>query len=393
MELTKIKEQLESKSLEEINLIYANVISESDYKIITKIVRYIGYNSLADLVLKNIDDFIEYNKNPGHYYKMKLSKDIDDVFARCRNNWNFINFYPMIKASYVKKHFSVFQRFIGISFSNVLYEHKNVDGAKFIMDTLTTTKSLIKAQGATPPESDLILLEGVAELYEGHSQRFVSNMDAQSENETNQFIRINGNPEEDFSSKSDTSERINVNFIVNQYNFNEINNHTEINHNNTEVNHNHFSIQEELGTIKTPFPLNGNIELFNLLCEKLYAYGLISSLELFKKPFIEKLVENGERCIWQADDIALLFLITILDKKKQINAPNNSAISINESFLRKNGNPFNTDSLNSNKHNNQLGKLSSNNIAIQQYVSESKNTDIKTVYNILLSIYPNEFRV
>lgn len=382
MELTKIKEQLESKSLEEINLIYANVISESDYKIITKIVRYIGYNSLADLVLKNIDDFIEYNKNPGHYYKMKLSEDIDDVFARCRNNWNLINFYPMIKAYYVRKHFSVFQRFIGISFSNVLYEHKNVDGAKFIMDTLTTTKSLIKTQGVIPSESDLILLEGIVELYEGYSHHFVSNMDAQSENETNQFIRIDDNSEEDFSSKSDTSEKTNVNQY---YNSIEVNNNIEINNNYLATN--------ERGTVKTPFPLNRNIELFNLLCERLYAYGLISSLELFKKPFTEKLVENGERSIWQADDIALLFLIIILDKKKQINAPNNIAKSINESFLRKNGSSFKTNSLNSHKYNNQLGKLSSNNKAIQQYVSESKNADIKTVYNILLSIYPREFRV
>lgn len=387
MELIKIKKQLESKSLEDINTIYASVIPKNDYKIITKLARYLEYDSLADLIIKNLDDLNEYHKNPNHYYKMKVVKDIDNVFARCRNNWNFTDFSPLKKALYVRIHLSVFSRVIGIAFSEVLYKHKNVDGAKFIVDTITTTKSFIKTQGVTPPESDLTLLEGMTELYEDYPRRFMSNIDTQSENE------VDDNQEENFSSKSETSEKTNVNSIVNQYDFKEIDNSIEVNNNNIEINHNYFPIHEEVGTVKIPFPLNRNIELFNLLCERLYAYGLISSLELFKKPFTEKLVENGERCIWQADDIALLFLITILDKKQQINAPNNIAKSINESFLRKNGNPFKTNSLNSNKHNNQLGKLSSNNKAIQLYVSESKNADIKTVYNILLSIYPNEFRV
>ena len=168
MELIKIKKQLESKSLEDINTIYASVIPKNDYKIITKLARYLEYDSLADLVIKNLGDFIEYHKHPNYYYRMRLVNDIDDLFARCRNNWNFTNWDPLKRALYVRWHLSVFNRFIGLSFSEVLYKHKNVDGAKFIVDTLTTTKSFIKSQGVTPPESDLTLLEGVTELYEDY---------------------------------------------------------------------------------------------------------------------------------------------------------------------------------------------------------------------------------
>lgn len=169
MELTKIKKQLESKSLEDINSMYASVIPKNDYKIITKLVRYLEYDSLADLIIKNLDDLNEFHKNPNHYYKIKVVKDIDNVFARCRNNWNFTDFSLLKKALYLRIHLSVFSRVIGIAFSEVLYKHKNVDGAKFIIDTLTTTKSFLKTQGATPPESDSTLLEGVKELYEGYN--------------------------------------------------------------------------------------------------------------------------------------------------------------------------------------------------------------------------------
>lgn len=221
---------------------------------------------------------------------------------------------------------------------------------------------------------------------------FISHMNTQLKNRIssencNQFIEIDGNKDE--RSKSGTKEKNIINYITsNQFVFNKIDNHrTQIQYNSTEINKTTIVNSIHDDRVGIQFKLISDIELFDNFCQKLFDFGFISSLELFKNPFIGKMIKDGERSRWNLNLNALAFLIVIFRNTGLTHVPNDIYKAINESFRDKDGKDINSGSLSTQSSRIGLTSLGKDIKTINEYVSQSTNNDIKLIYHTFLKTY------